>query len=326
LGGLSDAIDALRAVLLAWRARLSARPAGVAVVYHRIGGQTSGDASREILADLSTPGFRSQVRHLSRHYRVVGAGELLEAVRQRRRGERIPVSITFDDDLAAHIRTALQELRTAGVTATFFLGGVSLEGPHAFWWQDLQCAVDDRLVAADSLPHVPEAELHAALEREPKAIFRVAAAIEELQPERRLETAAALRAAVGERSVDEGLRAHDIQALVAGGCDVGFHTLRHESLTSLDQSGLESALQDGRDTLAAVVGSPLNAIAYPHGKADKRVAEAARAAGYTVGFVTGRRAVTPEMDPLLLPRIPPALSTGKTMLRIARAVASSASH
>jgi peptidoglycan/xylan/chitin deacetylase (PgdA/CDA1 family) len=325
LGGLPDAIAVLRALLLCWRTRLSARRTGAAIVYHRIG-ETGGDATREILADLSTPVFRRQMRHFERHYEVVHADELLEAVQRRRRGERVPLCITFDDDLAAHVRIALPELRRAGVPATFFLGGVSLDGPHAFWWQDLQCAVDEMLVAADSLPHVPEPDLRAALDREPKAIFRVAAAIERLTPKQREETVAALRAAVGERGADEGLRANDVQALSAGGCDVGFHTVRHDPLPSLDDAALENALQDGRDVLSALVGSPLTAIAYPHGKADERVAAAARAAGFTVGFVTGRSAVSAEADPLLLPRIPPALSTGKTVLRIAQAVASSASR
>jgi len=56
------------------------------------------------------------------------------------------------------------------------------------------------------------------------------------------------------------------------------------------------------------------------------VARAARAAGYDTGFATGRAAVGAETDPLLVPRIPPALAPGKTALRIARAVASCTSR
>jgi peptidoglycan/xylan/chitin deacetylase (PgdA/CDA1 family) len=164
--------------------------------------------------------------------------------------------------------------------------------------------------------------VQAALEQEPKAIFRVAGTIERLDSRRREEVAAALRSAVGPRA-DAGLRADDIRALVALGFDIGFHTLRHEALPGLSDDELEQALHDGRDGLAAVVGRPLAVISYPHGKADARVADAARAAGFARGFITGRRAVTDDTDPLLIPRLPPALSLGKTALRLARAVASS---
>jgi peptidoglycan/xylan/chitin deacetylase (PgdA/CDA1 family) len=323
---LRDRVATVRAILLCWRARLSARRAGITLVYHRVGGDTSGDPSREILPALSSAVFARQLRHFRRHYRIVRAQELLDAVRSRRRGARFPVCITFDDDLATHVREALPALQQAGVTATFFVGGVSFESPHSFWWQDLQRAVDERLVTADAVPQVAHADLDAALAREPKAIFRVAAAIERLAPSKREEAAAVLRAAVGARAAEDPLTAADVRTLVAGGCDVGFHTLRHEALPLLDDDTLEQALRDGRDALDAVVGSRLDAISYPHGKADDRVAAAARAAGFSLGFVTGARPVTADTEPLLVPRIPPAPSPGKTALRVARAVASSTSR
>jgi peptidoglycan/xylan/chitin deacetylase (PgdA/CDA1 family) len=294
------------------------------LVYHRVGGAGSGDPAREILAAVSGSVFERQLRHVRRHYRVVAARELLDAVRRRRRGQRFPVAITFDDDLASHVRDALPALRKADTTATFFLGGSSLHEPRPFWWEDLQRAVDERLVASSALPHVAEADLRAALGRFPKAIFRVAAAIERLEPAQRDEVAAALRATVGPNGADGGLRSDDVQTLVRAGCDVGFHTLRHDKLPALSDAALADALHDGREELASVAGHPLDAISYPYGKADERVADAARAAGYRLGFTTRRNRVTPETDPLLIPRVAPTMSAGKTALRLARIVASSA--
>jgi peptidoglycan/xylan/chitin deacetylase (PgdA/CDA1 family) len=176
------------------------------------------------------------------------------------------------------------------------------------------------------LPHVAEEDVRAALEGEPKAIFRIASTIERLQPTQRDETSTALRAAVGDGSHDRGLPVYAVQALVAGGCDVGFHTLRHDPLPALSDDALRRALQEGRERLAAVVGRALDAVSYPYGKADERVARAARNAGYLAGFTTDRAAVTVNTDPLLIPRMPTALSTAKTALRVARAVASSATR
>jgi peptidoglycan/xylan/chitin deacetylase (PgdA/CDA1 family) len=318
LPNVRDAAKTLLAVVLCTIARLSGARAGIALVYHRVGGE-GGDSRREILAAVSGESFRRQLRHLARHYRIVRGSELLEAVHARRRGQRFPAAITFDDDLAGHVRDALPALREAGVSATFFLGGTSLGGPHRFWWDDLQRAVDGKLIEGDAVPHVAERDVRAALERSPKAIFRVAATIERLERPQRAETAAALRAAAGPPGDDERLRAEDIRTL-AGGAEIGFHTLRHDLLTELSDDELADALRAGRDELTAVSGTSLETISYPHGQADERVARAARAAGFVSGFVTARRRVDADTDPLLIPRIPPAMSPGKTALRLARAV------
>ena len=318
-----DPAKTLLAALLCSLARLSSARAGVALVYHRVGGE-GGDSLREILAAVSDDSFRRQLRHFARHYRVVPASALLEEVRRRRRGQRFPAAVTFDDDLASHLQRALPALQEAGVRATFFLGGTSLAGPHRFWWDDLQRAVDGKLVEAGAVPHVAEADVRAALARAPKAIFRVAATIERLERAKRQETTAALRTAAGPPDEGEGLGADDIRALVTGGAEIGFHTLRHELLTELTDDDLAHALREGHDDLCAVAGTPLDVISYPHGRADDRVAAAARVAGFKFGFVTARRRVDADTNPFLIPRIPPALSPGKTALRVARAVASSA--
>jgi peptidoglycan/xylan/chitin deacetylase (PgdA/CDA1 family) len=315
LTSLRDAARMLLAVLVCRQARRSSSRVGVVLVYHRIGGRAGGDESREILAAVPGAVFDRQLRHLRRHYRVVSAAELLEAVRRRRRGERFPVAITFDDDLASHVRDALPALRRAGLSATFFLTGASLDGPHSFWWEDLQRAIDDELMAPAGLPHV---DVGAALARSPRAILDLAGAIVRLPPQQRDEVAGALREAVGPPSADNGLRSHDVRALSDAGCMVGFHTLRHDALPGLSDSELEQALRDGREALAAAAAAPVDLLAYPHGKADARVAEAARAAGFAFGFTTARGAVTADTDPLRIPRTVADLSAGALALRLAR--------
>jgi peptidoglycan/xylan/chitin deacetylase (PgdA/CDA1 family) len=301
-------------------ARLSSTRAGVALVYHRVGGD-GGDESVEILPAVSSSAFAGQLRHLRRHYRVVPAGELLEAVRTRRRGQRFPVAVTFDDDLASHVREALPALRQAGLSATFFLGGAALHEPHSFWWEDLQRAIDGRLVAPDGIPHVPEADVRAALERSPRTILDLAGAIVRLEPRKKAEVAAALRAAAGPPAADSGLRAPDVRTIVEAGCTVGFHTLRHDFLPSLSGPELADALNDGREALAAAAGQRLDLIAYPHGKADARVVDAARGAGFALGFTSARGPVTPDTDPFLIPRTVADQSVSALGLRLARAVA-----
>jgi peptidoglycan/xylan/chitin deacetylase (PgdA/CDA1 family) len=300
-------------LVLRWRARLSSSRAGVVLVYHRVGGPTWGNQDLEILPAVGRAAFGGQLRHLQRHYRVVPAREILASVRSRRRGERFPVAITFDDDLPEHVRDALPALRAADLPATFFLNGASLDGPHAFWWEELQQAVDGKLLT--ELPHV---DARAAIAGEPRALIDLSGAITRLPPQQRAEVAVALRTAVGPPAGDAGLRAAAVRELVDGGSTIGFHTLRHDVLPSLDDAELARSLRDGRAELEATAGTPIDTIAYPHGKADDRVAAAARAAGFAAGFTTARGFVTPATDPFLLPRTVADLSASELAQRLAR--------
>jgi peptidoglycan/xylan/chitin deacetylase (PgdA/CDA1 family) len=301
------------ASVLRSRARLSSSRAGIVLVYHRVGGAASGDQDVEILPAVSLSEFERQLNDLRRHYRVVPAAEILAAVRARRRGERFPVAITFDDDVQGHVREALPALRAAGLTATFFLTGASLDRPHTFWWEDLQRAVDGELLT--ELPHV---DARAALARAPRALIELSGAITLLPPELRADITATLRDAAGPPAADAGLRVADVRKLIESGCAVGFHTLRHEVLPALGDLDLEQAMREGREALETAAAMPLHTIGYPYGKADDRVTAAARAAGFTEGFTTARGVVRPDTDPMLIPRTVPDLSAAGLELRLAR--------
>src|SRR4051812_39334444 len=138
------------AFVLRWRARLSSRRAGVVLVYHRVGGARPGDEDVEVLPAVADVDFEGELLEVQKHYRIVEAADIVAAAGARRRGERFPVAITFDDDLASHTSSALPALIKHDATATFFVGGVSLDGPHAFWWEDLQRAVDGRLIEPET--------------------------------------------------------------------------------------------------------------------------------------------------------------------------------
>jgi hypothetical protein len=66
---------------------------------------------------------------------------------------------------------------------------------------------------------------------------------------------------------------------------------------------LKHALTDGLAQLRAVAGRRVTSIAYPHGRADRRIATAAKEAGFELGFVTRGGAIRGGDHPLLLDRI-----------------------
>jgi len=274
--------------------RLSRRRAGVVLVYHKLG-DPPGDPERELVPALSPRLFDAQLRHLTRLYRVVPCRELQGAAAARRRGQRFPVGISFDDDLASHVAHTLPALRTHGLPASFFLSGASLDRPYRFWWERLQEAV----AAGRDLGILADAGIRAR----GAGIHDWGDAIEAASPHDRGRAAEALLELAGPDPDDAGMRAADVAALASSGHEIGFHTLRHDAMPALDEAALEAALRDGREALARMAGRELATISYPHGKADSRVADAARAAGYDYGFTGVPAAVTPADDPLLLPRI-----------------------
>jgi peptidoglycan/xylan/chitin deacetylase (PgdA/CDA1 family) len=294
-------------LVLVHAARLSARGTGLALVYHRIG-DPPGDPRRELVPALGSRLFAQQVRHLAARCELVAAVDLLPAVRRRRRGGRLPVAITFDDDLASHLDVAAPILAHLGATATFFVSGASLGRPFRFWWERLQAAVDeDRDLGSLGL-HVG---------RDRRAIHAVARRIQNLPPLEREDVAVKLGELLGADPVESGLRAETLERLAGLDVEIGFHTRLHHLLTLLDDAQLVEAMRTGRSEIEDVVGRSLRTISYPHGTADSRVAAAARAAGFDFGFTGLPQVVADDDDPLLLGRVAPSYySAGELMFDV----------
>lgn len=290
--------------------RLSTRQVGIALIYHSVD-PAQGDLEREIVPPHGSRLFAAHVRHLKRRYRVVAADRLLASVEARRRGERFPVAVTFDDDLQCHQDVALPILARSGVTATFFLSGSSLERPFAFWWERLQRVVDAGLEA-------PELRAVRGMSGgAPLSIHEIGRDIQRMSPAKRDSISAALAERLGPDPPESGLRAEGVRALTAQGMGIGFHTLRHDPLPSLDADALALAMTAGRAELEAVTGQKLTSIAYPHGHVDSSVVAAAQSAGFELGFTTQGQAVRSGTDPFLLGRLSPSYrSTGHLALQL----------
>lgn len=284
---------------------------GVALVYHRVG-DPAGDPRGELVPALASSLFAVQVRHLAAHYRLTTASELRSAARQRRRGARFPVAITFDDDLSSHVEMTAPILTSAGATATFFISGASLDRPYRFWWERLQAAVDNGM-------DLTALGLGAWSRR--TDIHELGRQIQALSPRERDDAENRLEAMVGPDPAASGLRAEAVRRLASSGLEIGFHTKRHYYLPALDDEQLFQAMRSGRSELEQLLGRQLRTISYPHGGGDARVADAARQAGFEAGFTGVPAAVAAESDPLLLGRVWPShRSVGELAFRVAWAL------
>jgi peptidoglycan/xylan/chitin deacetylase (PgdA/CDA1 family) len=257
---------------------------GLVLLYHRVHAD-GGVPPVEVVPSVERSVLRAQLQALAELGEVVPLPRLLEPPGDRRRPR---FAVTFDDDYRHHVANAMPVLCELRLPGTFFLSGRALHGLGSYWWERLEALVAaEGLVAtgrALGIVRSSPAALAAACETDPKARERLAAVAPAANP-----------------PLDGG----GIRALAAAGMTLGFHTLDHPLLPSLDDDRLAEALDAGRRQLAAATGQPITLLAYPHGKADTRVAHAARAAGYRAAWTGQPRPSRAGDDPFLLGRWEP---------------------
>jgi peptidoglycan/xylan/chitin deacetylase (PgdA/CDA1 family) len=270
------------------------------LMHHEIA-PTQGNRAAELLPALGIEMFRAQLEHVGRHYEVVPLRELVKRADERSSGQPLPLALTFDDDLRGHASIAAPILEEFGFPATFFLSGNSLHGPSTFWWQDLQAILNQGTGALSKLQHeLAKSWPWAGMEGR---LVDLTSTIESLPPEQRDAVAARLHELAGTVPADEGLSAEAVKSISGRGFEIGFHTRRHYQLLTLDDDGLDRAMRDGVEELEELIGYRPIAIGYPHGKADLRVAEAARRAGFELGFKGVHAAASADQHPLLIERV-----------------------
>jgi peptidoglycan/xylan/chitin deacetylase (PgdA/CDA1 family) len=274
--GLAPVAEAVR--------RINAlRGRSLVLVYHRLTDEDRLTAG--VVPSIPSDLFRKHAGALGDVGTVVPLPTL---VHDGRRAGRPRFALTFDDDLSTHVERALPILTELALPATFFLSGRSLHGLGPYWFEILEDLIDRR--GSGDVGHLLGVESPAA--------HSLVDACERDESRRKVVEGEAHGSVAG-------LDRTAIQTLAQAGMDIGFHTLHHEVLTELDDRALAAALTEGRDELALAVGRPLSRIAYPHGKADRRVAERVSAAGYEAAWTGRPGANHRRTDPFMLGRWEP---------------------
>jgi peptidoglycan/xylan/chitin deacetylase (PgdA/CDA1 family) len=273
-----------------------ARRRSLVLLYHRIA--PSGPGRSPVVPSLPEGLLRQQLAALGEIGELLPLPTMLQWSEPRR---QVGFAITFDDDHPAHVEYALPVLRAMGVPATFFLSGRALHGLGPYWWELLEWHIAtkglERTRAQLDLRGRTPAELAAECEGNARSRHLL-----ETMPADSLPR------------LDHGA----IRTLAQADMSIGFHTLRHPVLTMVPERDLHHELLDGCRELASAVGREVNLLAYPHGKADSRIARTARAAGYHAAFRTGGRPIARNADPFLLGRWEPgALDADEFVAQVA---------
>lgn len=253
------------------------RTRAVVLSYHNVIGAPASIGDPGLHLDVDT--FRAQVEWLRRTFTIVPLAELSERLR---RGAPVAglLGISFDDAYRGALRHALPWLAAQGVPATLYVTAGASTAPRTFWWD------------------LPQA---AALAAEPG------------NRDRRL---------VGDRGDGDLVRRtlgvdHDpdlpeeylpatwdmLRALRLPGLEFGAHSLTHRALPVLADDELRNELRGSADAVARELGVEARTFAYPYGFWDRRVRDAADAAGFRGAFSLEGYDVARTSDPLAIPRI-----------------------
>jgi peptidoglycan/xylan/chitin deacetylase (PgdA/CDA1 family) len=272
------------------------RPGVLAVLtYHRVDDPSARPDLLPGLLSATPESFADQMGDLTRHYRPVAMGEILDALD---RPDRLPpraVHVTFDDayeDFATH---AWPVLRAASVPATLFVPTAYPDATDAaFWWDRLWHAVSSSTRDAVDVEPVGRLRLGDLASR--RAAMRTMQA--SIKARSHDEAMAEVDRLVGELLDDTDpaptLPAHAVlgwdalRSLAADGVTLAPHTRHHPLLTRVSLDRAVAEIAGAREDLEREVGSTLPVLAYPSGAHDDAAVEAARRAG-TLLAVTAER-------------------------------------
>jgi len=275
-----------------------------AFVYHRI---VDSRATASFYTDyergLDTGIFSRHLDVLTRHFHMVDLDTFLAIVSGRRPAETHSALLTFDDADAGFIDYALPELRRRDIPAAI-MAPVQLIGTADQFWH---------VRVSNAIRHADDRHWDEIVRRAGEWPAPVAAVVRRYSalppPARRRPLARAVNLALDQvhhDDIDRLLAAW--QRLIAPAAPVPVycmdwealrylerhriaiesHTLSHRKLPYLSDEEIACELSQSKLTLKEKLGKRVRAVAYPQGRYERRIGDAARAAGYEAGFTTVR--------------------------------------
>ena len=261
-------------------------PAFAIITYHRV-----NDDGDPFFPALPTDVFERQVSHLAHAYRILTVEELAERMREGR-VPRNAVALTFDDGYRDNLTHAAPILARHGAPATIFLA-TGFIGTREVPWYDRVALGFKRTERTGletdwggRLPLASTAERLASMGRALAHLKGIPGG--EVSP-----FVASLLSELGvvepSGAGNDMLTWDEVRTLRGLGFSVGAHTVSHPILSRVSPEQARQEIEGSRDAIAAALGPPPRAFAYPNGGADDYtppVAELVRAAGFTCAVTT----------------------------------------
>ncbi len=253
--------------------------------------------------------FRRQMELVRRNFRVLALPEAVARLKEGTLPARA-LSITFDDGYRDNHDVALPILEELGIPATFFIATAYLDGGMMF---------NDRVI--ETLRRLPPGEYELDwLEGAPleirddacrrAAIPRILGSLKYRPQGERQEVSECFATLAAEPlPSDLMMDCGQVLALHRAGMTIGAHTHTHPILTRIPEELARNEIEQGRECLQELIGSPVTLFAYPNGRPaidyDERHVAMVRELGFEAAVSTHWGAADINTDRWELPRFTP---------------------
>jgi peptidoglycan/xylan/chitin deacetylase (PgdA/CDA1 family) len=286
---------------------------GVVLRYHSVGDDPgwAGDYLQPSLG-VSPAVFDRQIAHVCRTHRVIGLGELVDALRKGRPIDRRSVVITFDDGYEDNYRNAFPILKRHGATATFYITAGAVADEEILWTVRLRYSVMRSPENALSLPALGERPLDLSNgDAREDAVRLLTARVKRCRAEEAARLLSEIYARCGvsfdrdERRVS--MNRDELKEMLGSGMTIGAHTVNHYNLPSLEPAELAREIGESKRLMEDALDARVDHFAYPNGRTDlhfdRAVARAVAAAGFASAATSVEGAVTPGCSEFAIPRL-----------------------
>jgi peptidoglycan/xylan/chitin deacetylase (PgdA/CDA1 family) len=258
--------------------------------------------------------FEEQIDALTRSRRVVHLHELLKAEECRSSRDKPLAAVTFDDcyhDVYANARGILGRY---DCPMTLFVTTGAIGTTREFWWD----AISRIFLETELLPpsitfanvgktchwSVPPFDQRSGRE---KIFYEIWADLQRMPYDAQMRHVEELGRWAGcdltARPSHRTMTREEVSNISDGLVVIGAHTVTHPTLPAHLYETQYYEIAESRRVCEELIGSPVNAFAYPFGDHDDATVSAVRQAGFALACTVDAGVVRPGTDPILLPRI-----------------------
>lgn len=274
------------------------------LMYHRF-------SEQEEFGKTSRRTFETQLRYLTRHYKVISLNEAVTRLRESTKLPQRAAVITIDDGYRDSYDIAFPVLTELGLPATIYLVTEFVAG-NCWIWTDkarhilsktakerLAFQVGDKLLHLDFGRSGSRLALAASVNAELKKL-------PDLEKDGRILKLSELAEVPVPHKVTEGYESlswDQAREMSRKRVEIGSHTATHPILTNVDSSRLEDEINRSRAVIEREIGSNSVHFCYPNGNVSGRERDAVQAAGYNSAVTTEIKLCENDEDLFLIPRI-----------------------
>ena len=258
--------------------------------------------------------FEEQIDTLTRGRRVVHLHELLKAEECRSSRDKPLAAVTFDDGYHDVYANARGILGVYDCPMTLFVTTGAIGATREFWWDAISRIFLETEVLPPSITFatagktchwsVPPFVQRSGRE---KIFYGVWASLRNMPYDAQMRHVEELgRWADCDLTARQSHRAmtrEEVRNISDGLVVIGAHTVTHPTLPAHLYETQYYEIAESRRVCEELIGSPVNAFAYPFGDHDDATVSAVRQAGFALACTVDAGVVRPGTDPILLPRI-----------------------